>query len=151
MRHTNPLVHSFSESSLAYVVQGRGNAVRPDEFVNTDVPVRRDCLFVLYAISNDQHLYSYLLEPRHTRRARSGNTHLTYICHFEHLLIVEGLLRFDDARQVDQLERIERVADVKDAPSRVYRLVGLEDADERLDPSDAPLNLNHTSLPISLD
>jgi hypothetical protein len=91
------------------------------------------------------------LKPRHTRRTRLGNTHLTYICHFEHLLIVERLLRFDDARQIDQLERIQRVTGMKDTPTRVYRLVGLDDADARLDPSDAPLNLNQTSLPISLD
>lgn len=57
---TNPFVYPLSESSLAYVMQRRGNAMRPDEFVDTDVPVRRDSLFVLYAVSNHQHLYSYL-------------------------------------------------------------------------------------------
>lgn len=31
----------------------------PDEFVDTDVPVRRDRFFVLYAIAKYQHLYAY--------------------------------------------------------------------------------------------
>ena len=89
----------------------------------------------------------------HPTRSTQGEetTHLTYICHFKHLLIVERFLRFDDARQIDQLERIERDPDVQDTSSRVYHLVGLEDVKAHLNPSDAPLNLNHTSLPISLD
>lgn len=103
--HTDPSVDSFSKSSLAYVVQGRGDTVWPDEFVNTDIPICRDRFFVLYAISNHQHLYAYIIEPLHTQRTQRG-THLTDVCHFKHLLIVERLLRLDNARQVDQLEGI---------------------------------------------
>lgn len=123
--------------------------MRPDEFINSDVPVCRDCLFVLYAISDHQHLYSNSRTTSNAARV-AVNTHLAYIRHFEHLFIVERLLRFNNARQIDQLERIQRIGDVKDTPSRVYHLVGFDDTDAPHESFDVPLNLNQTSVPISL-
>ena len=44
---------------------------------------------------------------------------LTYVGYFEHLLVVESLLRLDDAWQVDELSRVGPISDVKYCSSRV--------------------------------
>jgi hypothetical protein len=43
----------------------------------------------------------------------SKTSNLTYVCYFEHLLVVQGLLRFNDTREIDKLEGIQGIAYMK--------------------------------------
>lgn len=45
--------------------------------------------------------------------------YLAYVGDFEHLLVVQGLLRFDDTWQVNELRRVQVVASVKYRPPRI--------------------------------
>ena len=48
--------------------------------------------------------------------------YLTYISDLEHLLVIQSLLRLDDARQVDELGRIRRATDVKDGTPGIWTI-----------------------------
>ena len=54
-----------------------------------------------------------------SKHAEMEKTHLAYISYFKHLLVVQGLLRLNDARQVNKLRLVRVVANVEHGSSRV--------------------------------
>ena len=75
--------------------------------------------------------------------------HLTNVCYFEHLLVVQSLLRFHNTWQINELRRVRAIANVKHGSSRIWRIRESDVVRTQVTP-DSPLNLNHTSLLISL-
>jgi len=57
------------------------------------------------------------VSEKYNRISKTSN--LTYVCYFEHLLVVQGLLCFNNTRKVDKLERIQGIADMEDSSAGV--------------------------------
>jgi hypothetical protein len=93
-------------------------SVRPQELVNVELSFGL-MVFVSYLVFNHEHL-----ESRESIRVQSKPQatprNLTDICGFEHLFVIQGLLRFGYAWQIDKSSGVGRVPDVKDTTPRVW-------------------------------
>ena len=93
-------------------------SVRPQELINVELSFGLMVL-VSYLVFNHEHLKSresirVQSEPQATPR------NLTDIRDFEHLLVVQGLLRFGYAWQINESSGVGRVSDVKDTTPRIW-------------------------------
>jgi len=55
------------------------------------------------------------VNEKYNTTVTSEISNLTYIGYFEHLLVIQGLLGFNDARKIDKLERIQCIANMEDS------------------------------------
>ena len=57
------------------------------------------------------------------KRKMMDQDYLTYISDFKHLLVIQSLLRLDDARQVDEFRRIRRATNMKDGAPGIWMII----------------------------
>jgi hypothetical protein len=97
------------------MMEGRRDPVRPNEFVDVEIPLSPHLLIILNLVSDHQHLVKVRMYDRGGKDGRN----LTYIGNFEHLLVVQRLLRLNNTWKVNKFCRIRVIAYVKGCPARV--------------------------------
>jgi hypothetical protein len=100
------------------MMKWRCDAVRPDELVDVEgLAIAQGCL-ILDSILNDKHLRAVRVS-REEQDRYICESNLTYIRDLEHLLIIERLLGFHNARKINEFGGVGRVGDMENGSSGV--------------------------------
>lgn len=92
--------------------------MRPDKIIDIEALFAIYNVFTLYTIFHHEHLHHQRLDEQDTREGVSQD--LANICNFEHLLIIESLLRLDDTRHINKFGGVCVVPYVEHTATRVY-------------------------------
>lgn len=98
-------IHAFPKPPLPDVPQRGSQAVRPDEVLDIKGFTRLGRICSTIGVG-DRRIDGALDEQ-----------HLADVSHFEHLSIVEGLLSFNDGREIDEFGIVRCFTDVEYSPS----------------------------------
>ena len=82
------------------MLKGWGDAVWPDELVDVEGASARHGALVRYLVLDDKHLVTIITVQRASRSRSGKRTCLTDIRYLKHLLVVQGLLRLDQAGKI---------------------------------------------------